>query len=63
MQDKDKTLKWAINIIADNLGDYTANLYKDFYKDKDSNTIISSVSELMNEVMGKENSEELIKNI
>lgn len=53
----------ALKIIRDNLGDYTANLYKDFYADKEVPTIIDSVSQLMEEIVGEQNSKIIIQEL
>ncbi len=61
--EKEKVLNEALQIISDNLGDYTANLYKNFYKDKELIIIIDSVSQLIEEVLGERNAEKIIQKL
>lgn len=49
------TIDNACQLIADNLGQTTADQYRAFYKNKDRDTIIISVSELLTEMVGPEN--------
>lgn len=63
MSNKDILLDKALKIIADNMGEYTANLYRDFYKDKDAQTIAISVKELLVEIIGENNANELVKEL
>lgn len=60
---QNETMEKALQLISDNLGDYTANLYRDFYKDKDRDTIIKSAEELLNEMLGESNTQELIEHL
>ena len=55
MENNEQAVGAACQLIADNLGQTTAEQYKEFYKNKDRDTIVVSVSELLTELVGPEN--------
>lgn len=55
MENNEKAINAAFQLIADNLGETTAEQYREFYKNKDRDTIVISVSELLSELVGPEN--------
>ncbi|MBU1151470.1 hypothetical protein KJ632_01420 [Patescibacteria group bacterium] len=50
-------------IIEVNLGSHGLELYKEFYKDKNEQTIIASLSELLPDLIGKRNAKKQLKNL
>lgn len=58
--DKNETINTACRLIADNLGEYTANMYRDFYENKDEALIKNSVKELLVELIGQQSAEKQI---
>lgn len=54
-ENNEKVINAACQLIADNLGQTTAEQYREFYKNKDRDTIIVSVHELLSELVGPEN--------
>lgn len=55
MENNENIINSACQLIADNLGKTIAEQYKEFYKDKDRDTIVVSVHELLSELVGPEN--------
>ena len=49
---KENIREHAISLIKKYMGDNTANVYREFYKDKDDETILSSLHELLDEFLG-----------
>lgn len=60
---KERVLESALKIISDNLGDYTAQLYKDFYNSQEPEIIIISVSELMTDMLGAQNADKIVQEL
>jgi hypothetical protein len=52
----------ACEIIADNLGESTAERYKEFYEDKESSVILASLEALLSELVGQRNARKQIGN-
>lgn len=63
MADKEKLLDETIKVIGENLGNYTADIYKNFYSDKSAEEIFISAQELLSEAIGPANTEKQLKNI
>jgi hypothetical protein len=53
----------AINIISQYFGSNTANLYNDYYKDKDTDFIKKSLTELLTDVVGATMTAKIIQEI
>lgn len=53
MSESQQLVDEACQLIGLHMGKKTAMLYKDFYKDKDSETVLASVEELLSEVVGE----------
>jgi hypothetical protein len=53
MNESQQLASEACRLIGVHIGEKTATLYKDFYKDKDSETVLASVGELLSEVVGE----------
>ncbi|OGV92676.1 hypothetical protein A3B57_01210 [Microgenomates group bacterium RIFCSPLOWO2_01_FULL_47_10] len=54
MNEVTELAKEACGLIAVHMGKQTAQLYQDFYKDKDVRTILLSIEELLSEVIGNQ---------
>jgi hypothetical protein len=54
-------LKKACDLISVNLGELTSSYYKEFYKDKDEAFILSSLRELLTELVGPANADKQLK--
>ena len=50
--------KTAVQLISDNFGETTARMYSEFYADKDGDTIIISVKEMLVELLGEKKAQE-----
>lgn len=51
----------ACEVISSNLGEMTAGYYREFYKNKSPDIILSSLNELLLELVGPQNAEKQIK--
>jgi hypothetical protein len=50
----------VIHIIGDYLGDSTAQLYKEFYQNKDDSLILISIKELLIEYLGEAPTQQIL---
>jgi hypothetical protein len=60
---KEKMKQEIISILEINIGTVTANMYRDFYKDKDPDTIFASAKELLDEFIGNKKEKEIMEKI
>ena len=60
---RDKIIKEACKIISNNLGDITAGYYREFYRDKNPDVIVMSLSEILEEIVGSQNAEKQVQKI
>ena len=52
--DSDLIQEKVLELIEQNLGQYTAELYKNFYRDKDAETILISCEQILAELLGEQ---------
>lgn len=52
MAEKNLLIDEACKIISDNLGEYTARMYRKFYAGKSQDIILSSLNQLLTELIG-----------
>lgn len=62
-QDSEIFVSKACEVISSNLGEMTAGYYREFYKNKSPDIILSSLEELLLELVGPQNAEKQIKEI
>lgn len=53
----------ACEIISSNLGEMTAGYYREFYKNKSPDLILSSLNELLLELVGPQNAQKQIEEV
>lgn len=53
----------ACEVISSNLGEMTAGYYREFYKNKSPDIILSSLNELLLELVGPQNAEKQIEEV
>ncbi|HAT73974.1 MAG: hypothetical protein US30_C0014G0003 [Candidatus Moranbacteria bacterium GW2011_GWF2_36_839] len=53
----------ACEVISSNLGEMTAGYYREFYKNKSPDIILSSLNELLLELVGSQNAEKQINEV
>lgn len=53
----------ACEIISSNLGEMTANYYREFYQDKNSTIILDSLNELLIDLVGPKNAKKKINSV
>lgn len=53
MNETQQLVDEACRLIGLHIGERTALLYKDFYRDKDEETVLASIGELLSEVVGE----------
>jgi hypothetical protein len=56
----DKIKQEAVDILEANLGRETARLYQKYYEDKETPTVLASLSELLAEFLGTQKEKEII---
>lgn len=61
MENNEKIIEDACRLIADSLGQATAEEFRKFYKSQNRDTIILSVNELLNDLVGPENAQKQIQ--
>ena len=60
---KDLLIKYGVQLISLHLGDMTGDLYREFYKNKNNGIIITSLREILSEVIGPAKAEYEMKKI
>ena len=53
----------ALQLITDNFGETTSKMYEKFYQDKDDQTVLLSITELLTELLGANKAHEITKSM
>lgn len=62
-QDSEIFVSKACEVISSNLGEMTAGYYREFYKNKSPDIILSSLEELLLELVGPQNAKKQISEV